>query len=141
MTMVAFNSDNEIHKQLFSAFKKALVSPTNEKDDLLAQHTDYVDNLDIILRDIAVEDLGADPEISDMEGYWAAAITNDTADNFGIICGFEFIGFDDEPEHEYLKCEGGILVEDDAQIVFDIDPTSIDYSSEKEFNKHSQKAV
>lgn len=143
MALVQFNSDSAVHQELFSAFKKALVAPTNEKDELLAQHIDYVDNLDIVLRDLAIEDLGAEPEISDIENYWAVAITNDSVTNFGIICGFEYDAFDDDenPECEFIKCEGAILIEDDAQIVFDIDPTSIDYSNDREFNKYSQKVL
>lgn len=140
--LVSFDANNELHQELFSKFKKALVSPTNDKDDLLARHIDYVDNLDIVLRDIAIEDLGADPEISDIEGCWSTAIKDDSATKFSLICGFEFGGWDDmEPECEFLKCEGVILIEDDAQIIFDIDPTSIDYSSEREYRNFSNKKV
>lgn len=138
--LVTFDADNQLHQTLFADFKRTLVSQLETKNELLAQYNDYVDNLDIILRDVAVEDLNCEPEIEDMEGYWTVAIADTSPTEFKIICGFEYVNYEnDEPEFEFLKCTGSILVEDDETIVLDIDGTSIDYSTEQEYKKFSNK--
>jgi hypothetical protein len=139
MALIPFDSENETHSKIFTEFKTTLVDDcTCSKDDLLAQSFSYIDTLEMMMRDLAVEELDCHPDIADsaMDSYWSAAITNADPTNFGIICTFEYIDYDsDDPICKYIKCEGEILIEDDTSVVLDIDPTSLDYSNSKEYNK------
>jgi hypothetical protein len=140
MSLVEFNSDNKLHRDLFENFKSDLISDIYNKDHLYCQCHDYIDELNIISRDLAVNELGLDSDISEYDSWWAAAIHNKSPKEFGIIIGIEYVDIEtDRDSIEFIKASGSILVEDDKLIIWDIDACSLDYSSQKEFSVARQK--
>jgi len=138
MALVEFDPGDKLHHNLFESFKSDLLSDINSKDHLYGQCHDYIDELNIISRDLAVNELGLDPDILETDGCWIAAIFNKEPKSFGAIIGIEYIGFEgfdaEKDEIEFIKLEGEILIEDDKLIIWDIDTCSLDYSSQKEFH-------
>jgi hypothetical protein len=140
MSLVEFNSDNKLHHDLFENFKSDLISDIYSKDHLYGQCHDYIDELNIISRDLAVNELGLDSDMSEYDSWWAAAIYNKSPKEFGIIIGIEYIDIETDRDNiEFIKANGSILVEDDKLIIWDIDACSLDYSSQKEFSLARQK--
>lgn len=139
MALIAFNSDNKLHHDLFESFKVDLISDINGKDHLYSQCNDYIDELNIISRDLAVNELGLDPDISEYDSYWVAAIYDKNPKTFGVILGIEYYNVDsDRDDIEFIKAEGEMLIEDEKLIIWSIDISSLDYSSRKEFSKARQ---
>lgn len=136
MAIVTFDESDKLHQDLFDSFRKDLLSDIYNKDHLYCQYTTYIDEINIVLRDLAVNELGCDIELNDFDSYWAASIFNKNPCNFGIIVGIEYIDdYTDNTDAEYIKAEGEILIEDDKLIIWNINPATLDYSSRKEFEK------
>ncbi len=138
MALIEFNSDNKLHHDLFETFKSDLISDAFEKDHLYAQCHEYIDELNIISRDLAVNELGLDPDISEYDSWWVAAIYDKSPKSFGVIIGIEYIDCEDfgteKDKIEFIKASGEILVEDEKLIIWHIDISALDFSSLKEFN-------
>lgn len=136
MALVAFDSDEKLHHDLFDSFKADLISDIYNKDHLYCQCNDYTDEMNIVLRDLAVNELGLDSDITEFDSYWVAAIEDKNPKQFAIIVGIEYVDIEtDKDEVEFLKVEGEILIEDERLILLSIDSSSLDYSTHKEFDK------
>ena len=140
MALVVFNTNDKLHRDLFESFKTDLVSDINGKDHLYGQCHDYIDELNIITRDLAVNELGLDPDISEYDSWWVAAIYDKDPKSFGVIVGIEYYDMEtDRDDIVFIKAEGEMLIEDDKLIIWSIDTSSLDYSNRKEFGIARQK--
>lgn len=136
MTTIIFDQDLKLHQDLFENFKNDLLSFIHNKDHLLAQYENHVDQINILLEEIAVEDLGYDDDILEADNYWQAAIYDKRPTSFGIIAGIEYIDYmTEEPTIEYIKASGEIWIKDNKIIIWRIDTASIDYSNQSEFDR------
>lgn len=138
MAIVPFDSTVQLHHNLFSDFKKDLLLGSFSQHYLYAQYIDYIDEIDVVLRDIAVEELELDSELDDHNNAWKATIIDYDPTSFKIIIGLDFIDFETESiKTDFVKAEGQVFIEDDERIILNIDPYSLDYSSYKEFKKNN----
>lgn len=136
MTTVAFDAENKLHHDLFNSFKKDLVSDIYSKDHLYCQYDDYIDELEVVALTIALEELGFD---EDFDEYCVFAIQNPSPKTFVVIAGLEFLDYESEDVGaDFMKLCGQILIENDKTVIFDIDHTTVDYSSNREFDKAKQ---
>lgn len=136
MALVAFDADDKLHQELFENFKSDLISDIPSKDHLYCQCNEYIDEMNIILRDIAVNELGLDTDIAEFDSYWVAAISNQNPKIFEIIVGIEYVDVDtDSDQVEFIKVEGEMLIENEKLILLSIDPSTADYATHKEFDK------
>lgn len=136
MTITPFNPDNKFHQAIFKEAQTGLRF-INDDTYICAQYADYTDYIDLILKDIAINQLHFDEEI-DFCNHIKTASYKFNPSEFGMIIGLSYI--DNETEKSktsYMKAEGQILIENDQILILDIDETSIDYSSECEFNELS----
>jgi hypothetical protein len=136
MALVAFDSDDKLHHDLFDNFKADLISDIYSKDHLYCQCNDYTDEMNIVLRELAVHELGLDSDIAEFDSYWVAAIADKNPKTFTIIVGIEYVDIEtDKDEVEFLTVEGEIMIEDEKLILFNADSTTLNYSSHQEFDK------
>lgn len=140
MALVAYDETDKLHTDLLDTFKRDLMSDIYSKDHLYCQYYDVIDEIHLVLCNMAVDELEADFALMDFDDlYWTASIYDNNPKSFGIIAGLEYINYEtDEPDMEYVKLYGQILVEDDKLILWDIEPSSLDFSSRKEFEKARQ---
>jgi len=138
MSLILFDANKPLHQDLFEDFKNDLKSDINSKDHLYGKYFDCIEELEFLLKQIAIDDLGCSIDIEDAdESYWSVSISDSNPTQFKLIIGFEYINYDTEKfELEFIKLNGEILIEDEKLVILNIIPESLNYSSLEEYKKY-----
>lgn len=141
MATVDYDPTNDLHQKLFTQYKKDILEFNISNKMPAAQFKEDFDDIDIIISFIANNELNCDQSLED-EHYICCGISNNDPQHFELIVAYEYIDCDTEEDIvDYIKMSGEILIKDDKEAFLNIDPSSLDFATEREFTKSERSGI